>query len=264
METLVYPGCPGESALHDEEAPPLRNAAEFVRATIRERSPEPATRSLTVDETITSPGPAVSITRAAMFTPIPVPSSPRSSTSPVWSPARISTPSDLTLPAIAWAQRMRGPDRQTSPGRRRRWSSRDVHDAAAVLDGSRCRADPEGPSTAVPELAFIRAKMELDAESRWRRARTAARCATRRTSAGPRARRRASRQGPSLAARAAPQLHRWARVHGRLLCRSKRGLRASAGEPSHLLRRQRSMHRRRLCRLSSVVRLRALADLSVS
>ena len=60
------------------------------------RSPEPITRSLTVLDTSTSRGPAASITRAAMWTAIPVTSSGRISHSPVCTPARTSIPSDST------------------------------------------------------------------------------------------------------------------------------------------------------------------------
>src|SRR5262249_12564144 len=68
-------------------------------------SPEPATRSLTVDETMTSPGAAVSMTRAARWTAIPPMSSPRCSTSPAWSPDRTSIPISRMLRVIASPQR---------------------------------------------------------------------------------------------------------------------------------------------------------------
>ena len=69
------------------------------------RRPEPATRSLTVLDTRTSPGPAAAATRAPMWTASPETLSSRSSTSPVCRPARTSSPSAGTLLAIARAQR---------------------------------------------------------------------------------------------------------------------------------------------------------------
>ena len=58
--------------------------------------PDPATRSLTVLETRISPAPAVSATRAPMWTAIPLRLLPRSSHSPVCRPARTSRPSGAT------------------------------------------------------------------------------------------------------------------------------------------------------------------------
>src|SRR5262249_51958010 len=55
-------------------------------------NPEPTTRSLTVLETKTSPGPASAETRAPMCTAIPATDSPMTSHSPVWTPMRTSTP----------------------------------------------------------------------------------------------------------------------------------------------------------------------------
>ena len=49
---------------------------------------DPTTLSLTVDDTKISPGPARADTRAPMWTAIPATSSPRTSISPVWIPAR--------------------------------------------------------------------------------------------------------------------------------------------------------------------------------
>ena len=65
--------------------------------------PEPVVRSLTVRETHTSPGPARVAMREPMLTPMPPTSSPRRSTSPVCTPARISTPRESTASRIAHA-----------------------------------------------------------------------------------------------------------------------------------------------------------------
>src|SRR4051794_40268294 len=69
------------------------------------RRPEPTTRSLTVLEVRTSPGPASDITRAAMCTAMPPMSEALSSHSPVWRPARISRPAIRTDSAMSLAQR---------------------------------------------------------------------------------------------------------------------------------------------------------------
>ena len=65
--------------------------------------PEPATRSLTVELTRTSEGPARAPTRAPMWTAMPPTSAPSSSISPVWQPARTSRPSGFTASQIACA-----------------------------------------------------------------------------------------------------------------------------------------------------------------
>src|SRR3990172_705665 len=67
--------------------------------------PDPATRSFTVCETSTSEGRDAAATRAPIATPMPATSSPSSSTSPVWRPARISRPSDAIAAVMADAQR---------------------------------------------------------------------------------------------------------------------------------------------------------------
>ena len=91
----------------DGEEPPLaRHALEVDGATFAELDPEPATRSLTVLETSTSPGSASFATRAPMCTAIPPTFLFITSHSPVWSPARTSSPSSPTLSAIADAQRI--------------------------------------------------------------------------------------------------------------------------------------------------------------
>jgi len=64
---------------------------------------DPATRSLTVLDTRTSPGPASAATRAPMWTAMPPMSSPISSHSPVCSPARIWRPSPPSASRIAHA-----------------------------------------------------------------------------------------------------------------------------------------------------------------
>ena len=58
----------------------------------RTRSPEPTTRSLTVEDTSTSSGSARAPTRAPIATARPATSSPFDSISPVCRPARICTP----------------------------------------------------------------------------------------------------------------------------------------------------------------------------
>ena len=58
--------------------------------------PEPTTRSLTVEETSTSPGSARAPIRAPIATAIPARSSPSNSTSPVCRPERTSIPSRIT------------------------------------------------------------------------------------------------------------------------------------------------------------------------
>src|SRR5437899_9899961 len=59
--------------------------------------PEPATRSLTVLETSTSPGAAWAATRAPMWTAMPPTFPSISSHSPVWRPARTSMPSSHAI-----------------------------------------------------------------------------------------------------------------------------------------------------------------------
>jgi hypothetical protein len=65
--------------------------------------PEPATRSLTVEETSTSPAEADDAIRAPVATAIPATLLSWSSHSPVCTPARSSRPSSLTPPRIACA-----------------------------------------------------------------------------------------------------------------------------------------------------------------
>ena len=60
-------------------------------------------RSLTVRDTRTSPSAAASMTRDAMWTARPLRSDPRSSTSPVWTPARVRTPRAPTCSLVASA-----------------------------------------------------------------------------------------------------------------------------------------------------------------
>ncbi len=70
------------------------------------RIPDPATRSRTVWETSTSPGPAIAATRAPMCTAMPPIFSPITSHSPVWSPARTVMPNERTALTIAEAHRI--------------------------------------------------------------------------------------------------------------------------------------------------------------
>ena len=88
------------------EVPAIRDALEVALASVLERRGRiPATRSLTVDETRTSDGPAIPPTRAPMFTAIPPTFPSIVSTSPVWTPARTSRSSARTASTIACAQR---------------------------------------------------------------------------------------------------------------------------------------------------------------
>jgi hypothetical protein len=70
---------------------------------------EPTTRSRTVLEARTSPGPAAAITRAATWTAMPATSPSRSSTSPVCSPARTCRPMPPSSSPRAAAQRTARP-----------------------------------------------------------------------------------------------------------------------------------------------------------
>jgi hypothetical protein len=79
----------------------------------KSRRPEPATRSFTVEETTTSSAPASDVRRAAMATAMPPTSSPSSSISPVWRPARHAGPAS---PPHAQSRRRSG---SPGPGRRR-------------------------------------------------------------------------------------------------------------------------------------------------
>ena len=70
---------------HREQAPLVGNALEAVEATVLEFDPRTATRSLTVEETSTSRGPAAEETREPMWTAVPPMSSESISISPVCS-----------------------------------------------------------------------------------------------------------------------------------------------------------------------------------
>ena len=94
--------------------------------------PEPATRSRTVLETSTSPGPACETIRAPMLTAMPPGFCPRSSHSPVCNPARISSPRSATASRTAIAQRIaragpskvaKNPSPAVSISRPEKWSS---------------------------------------------------------------------------------------------------------------------------------------------
>src|SRR3954467_6749717 len=111
--------------------------------------PEPATRSLTVWETSTSPGPASEAIRAPVWTAMPRILGPSSSHSPVWMPARISTPSCRTASPAVSAQRTaragpskaaRKPSPAVSTSRPRKRSSSRRTAASWVLSSSRQRA----------------------------------------------------------------------------------------------------------------------------
>ena len=71
-----------------EQTPRLRDALELVLAAIVEPRSEPATRSLTVLETSTSPGAASDAMRAPIETAMPATLPSLTSHSPVWRPAR--------------------------------------------------------------------------------------------------------------------------------------------------------------------------------
>ena len=76
-------------AFYDAAFPRVDDAVAYLEQFPYDDSmPEPATRSLTVPETRTSLGAAKAATRAPMWTAMPPTSSPISSTSPVWTPAR--------------------------------------------------------------------------------------------------------------------------------------------------------------------------------
>jgi len=99
--------------------PPIaRHPFELVLAAEVEREPDPATRSLTVLETRTSPGAARAEIREPVTTAIPAILSPTSSHSPVWIPERTSRSSPfapLTI-AVAHAIALAGPSkRQKNP-----------------------------------------------------------------------------------------------------------------------------------------------------
>ena len=118
-----------------------------MRAARLKRMPEPATRSLTILETSTSPGPALAATRAATCTAMPPMSCANNSHSPVCSPARTSTPrlrAARQSPART-ESRVRG--RRRWQGSRRRWSSPRAPGTAPVLAARRRYGAPEGPST---------------------------------------------------------------------------------------------------------------------
>jgi hypothetical protein len=86
-------GCGGSAGSSGGvQLPPAGHAFECVGAPGENEMPAPATRSVTVRETSTSPGPARSATRAAMCTARPPMSPSRHLTSPVCPPARIRKP----------------------------------------------------------------------------------------------------------------------------------------------------------------------------
>jgi hypothetical protein len=87
------------------QAPLAGHALELVFASIPNTKPEPATRSLTVEETSTSEGPAIAPTRAPIITAIPPTFSSIASTSPVCSPARTGSPIACSASTVASAQR---------------------------------------------------------------------------------------------------------------------------------------------------------------
>ena len=92
----------------DREEPPLAgNALELGGAALAELKPRPGDEVLTVEETSTSPGPASAATRAPMCTAIPPTLPSIRSHSPVWRPARISSPSSTD----AFADRAGAADR---------------------------------------------------------------------------------------------------------------------------------------------------------
>ena len=72
--------------------PGVRDPLELMLTAILEAESEPATRSLTVLETSTSPGPASEEMRAPIETAMPTILPSLTSHSPVWRPARTSRP----------------------------------------------------------------------------------------------------------------------------------------------------------------------------
>jgi hypothetical protein len=74
----------GVSRRHPVEPPDVGDALELMLARFREDESGPATRSFTVLETGSSPGPARTPTRAPMCRAMPRTCSPSSSISPVW------------------------------------------------------------------------------------------------------------------------------------------------------------------------------------
>ena len=111
----------GSVGSHGVNAPVVGNALQRVRAPVLERSPEPATRSLTVPDTRTSPAPARAAIRAPMWTARP----------------RTSSPDELDLARV-----------QTRPGSRGRAASRDPRSPAR--SGRPARARRRSPGSRRP------------------------------------------------------------------------------------------------------------------
>jgi hypothetical protein len=94
------------------EAPAVGNALELVLTGVREGETGSRRQSFTVWDTRISPGPAGAATRAPMCTVIPRTRPPTSSTSPVWTPARISMPMGRTPRRCSLRNRPPEPDRR--------------------------------------------------------------------------------------------------------------------------------------------------------
>ena len=134
---------------YGKEAPVARDSLELCGAAVFELDADPATRSLTVLDTSTSPGWAWDATRAPVWTAIPVTLPSTTSHSPVCTPARTAMPNSRTESVIEHAQR----DRARRPieagkGRRpqcppRRRDSEAIRDGRArdVVGGDRATRD---------------------------------------------------------------------------------------------------------------------------
>ena len=104
--------------------------------------PEPATRSLTVADTRISPSSAAAAIRAPVLTAIPATLSPRSSHSPVWTPARISRPPRVAALMISCAHLIAraGPSNEAKKPSPAVSSSRPRNLAICRLDACWCFA----------------------------------------------------------------------------------------------------------------------------
>ena len=115
--------------------------------------PEPATRSLTVWETRTSPADAAADTRAPTFTARPASLSPTRSHSPVWIPARTSRPSSGTRSTISRAHEIAraGPSKLAKNPSPAVSISMPRYRASSIRTSSWCRSS-RLPPVAVAEL----------------------------------------------------------------------------------------------------------------
>ena len=129
------------------KAPAARGTGQEAGLQVLEPMPAPATRSLTVLDTTTSPGAARSKTRSAIWSATPPSWPPAISHSPACSPARTAIPSSRPASTMAQAQPMprAGPSKVT-PGSRRSSSSPPARgtapDARGPVHGGPRRAPP--------------------------------------------------------------------------------------------------------------------------